>query len=185
MTTYILDPAEDPERELDDFMSELDSELKRSAQTSSKPKARKPQTVIELPIPQQWFPSALIFINVQSVCTCCGNVYESPMGLFMEDLTKNGASRLTRKKAKEKIPHAYATLPQHVRLEQQLVEHCSACFDKAIVEFGEPPGLDELAPGIYTAKIAGVAEIFDPSRPNAVELHIDLEVGAAQEGEQP
>jgi hypothetical protein len=123
-TTYILEPDDEDPDDLESFMAELDADLKRSAGTLKKV-TKKPIAAPEVVV-QQWFPHAVaLWVAVQK-CVC-GATYESVEGIYLEDVSRNGAIRRQRHIGGP-IPADHLHRPYRTEYDTTGIQMCPRCF---------------------------------------------------------
>ena len=130
--TYILEP-EDEEPSDEDFMAELDAALKTprsAAKKKASPHSHSPVTFP--PIIQQWFPHSLTLFAVAQRCRC-GATHHSVDGLYLTDMTRNGAIRRTRLGTHDAVPETYRGLPRALVEDTLTIDVCPSCFNPAAI----------------------------------------------------
>lgn len=130
-----------PRDELDDFMAELDQDLKRAAAKAKAERKAAPQPWNNLPVVAvTWLPAAIVLmVNVQR-CRC-GCEAQSVEGLFLESTTRNGALKQVRHE-RGPLPKDFTAKPRQLRERLQHIEMCPACFNAASSSFSPPDDLD-------------------------------------------
>lgn len=142
MSTVHLAPAPEasPDDNLDDFMAELDRDLKRPA--AKKSPVKRVESWNNLPQVQvQWHPHSVALVVTTQRCAC-GCEAQSVTGLFLEDMTRNGASR-QRRIEKEAIPPEYLALPRTLKEQVEQISVCPACFNPSVSTFIPPENKNE------------------------------------------
>lgn len=120
MTTFQV-PQTD-EDELFDLMAELDQELKAD---KSKPKAKRMAPAMPAPFVVQWHPFGLKFMLHHQTCKC-GAEFQNVLGLFLVDMTRNGATRMLRHEGP--LPSAYRTFSATTEEEDEELPCCPWCY---------------------------------------------------------
>lgn len=120
MTTHTLPASE--ENELFDLMAELDQELKAD---KNKPKAKRVAAPVRAPFEVQWHPFGLKFMLRHQTCAC-GAEFQNVLGLFLVDMTRNGATRMLRHEGP--LPSAYRTFSATAEEEDEALPCCPWCY---------------------------------------------------------
>lgn len=111
-----------------DLMSSLDDMIqkdKRSAPQAAKAAPKAPPA--PPPFIQQWFPNAVVMHATRQECSCCGHLYESVTGLFLEDRHRNGAIQQKRVVANV-VPPEYFSTPKRQQWTIEEIGFCIVCF---------------------------------------------------------
>lgn len=136
MATHQLKQEADEGLDLDDFMAELDRDLKKSA--SDKPKVKRVATPVVAPFQVQWHPFGVKFLLRRQTCKC-GAEFQQIDGLYKVDMTKNGATRTTRAEGPLPAPYKHYA-PTHEE-EHEIIPSCPWCYVPEPMPATEPQQL--------------------------------------------
>lgn len=110
--------------DLDDFMSELDRDLKKASKAKKAPNGTSYSAPVSFT--QEWFPYSTTLVVCTQECLC-GTHLPHVEGLFTVDTSRNGITRFTRI-PDQVVPEAYRSLPRTLKHERNTISHCPECF---------------------------------------------------------
>lgn len=122
MATHILPQSADDE--LFNLMAELDEDAKKDK--AQRPKIKRAALAAPAPIEVQWHPFGTKFMLHHQHCAC-GAEFQHVLGLYLVDITKNGAIRSVRNPSST-LPPAYAGFSPTAEEELEEIPFCPWCY---------------------------------------------------------
>lgn len=140
--------AADDLGDLDDFLGELDAELtptKRTKGSGPKRKAQATKDWNDLPrIEVQWHPAGIEYMVHDQTCAGCGAEFQLVQGLYLIDMTANGARRAVRHNPALPLPASHAKFPVETTLgTEETLPCCPWCYKSRDQSLGTKPTLPE------------------------------------------